>query len=304
MSANSFLSSFIRFTNRFGLPRTIYSDNAPTFSQAAKLLNSSFSDDYVSEFLARNSIKHIRIPLYSAWYGAAWERLIKVVKSCLYKSVGKSKIEYYQFLTLISDVQDAVNSRPLTARDNDDPSHAVISPNSFLKYCNSTNLLFGEHSSSEILKPSLKSISIALSKREEIICKFKELWYDEYLLSLREATRNAYEPSWENRIKEGDIVLISSPVKPRPLWSLGRVTKLFTGRDGKCRSVEVMRPDRSTGEYAINLLFPLEVGLCSVPQYAPPESNTHSAPTVPCAGRPSRAAARRCRARLRGIPDP
>jgi hypothetical protein len=303
MSTNSFLASFVRFTNRFGFPRTVYSDNAPTFSQAAKFLNSSFSDDYVSNFLARNNVRHVRIPLYSAWYGAAWERLIKVVKNCLHKSIGKSKIEYFQFLTLISDIQDAVNSRPLTSHDSADPSHTVISPNSFLKSCNATNLMFGQHSGGEIVKPTLTSITLALEKREEIMQEFKEIWYDEYLLSLREATRNSYEPSWENRIKIGDIVLVSSPVKPRPMWSLARVTKLFPGRDGKTRSVEVLRPDRSTGEYAISLLYPLEISLTSVPSYPANEPNSdlpHTASSYSCPDRPRRAAAELCRARLRG----
>jgi hypothetical protein len=42
--------------------------------------------------------------------------------------------------------------------------------------------------------------------------EFEEMWYDEYLLSLREAIQNSNEPSWEYRIKIGDIVLESSPV--------------------------------------------------------------------------------------------
>ena len=41
------------------------------------------------------------------------EKLIKTVKSCLYKSIGRGKINYFDLLTEMSDIQNGVNSRPL-----------------------------------------------------------------------------------------------------------------------------------------------------------------------------------------------
>lgn len=267
MSTYHFLAAFIRFTSRFGFPNSLYSDNAQSFKQAAELLSKSSSDDDFSEFLTKNCIKHVRIPLYSAWFGSAWERLIRVVKSCLYKTVGRSTIEYFFFITLISEVQDSVNSRPLTYQDGDDVDHEFITPNSFLKFGNCAHITFGSSSGDQIKRVSRTALIKILELREDALDKFRELWYTEYLLSLRKSGKDSYEPNWDDRIKVGDIVLISSPIKPRPLWTLGRITKLFTGNDGKTRSVELIRPDRTTGVYSISLLYPMELSLDSVSSY-------------------------------------
>ena len=304
MSTDSFLAAFVRFTNRFGFPVTLYSDNAPSFTQAAKFLNKSFSDDHVTEVMSRNNIKHVQIPLYSAWFGSSWERLIRVVKSCLFKSIGKSKMEYFRFLTLLTDIQEAVNSRPLTYRDTSNTDHEIISPNSFLKITPSSNLMFGSVTGEEVVKPSSKDLIKSLEIREDALDKFKDLWYSEYLLSLREVKTDCFQPQWEDKIKVNDIVLISSPTKPRPLWTMGRITKLFTGSDGRTRSVELIRPDRSTGEYAVSLLYPLElnldqvVGFTSHASNVPINSNDVS-DTIDIQRRPVRAAARQCLLRLR-----
>lgn len=267
MSTYHFLSAFIRFTTRFGFPVSLYSDNALSFKQAAELLTKSSKNNDFSEFLEKNSIKHIRIPLYSAWFGSAWERLIRVVKSCLYKTIGRSTIEYFFFITLIAEVQDSINSRPLTYQDTSDVNHEFITPNSFLKFGNSSNITFGSSSGDEVRKVSRSILMKTLELREDSLDKFRDLWYTEYLLSLRRSGKDSYEPVWEDKIKVDDVVLISSPVKPRPLWSLGRITKLFTGKDGKTRSVELIRPDRSSGVYAISHLYPMELSLDSVSSY-------------------------------------
>jgi hypothetical protein len=302
MSTASFLSAFVRFSNRFGFPVALYSDNAPSFAQAAKFLSKSFSDDQVSEILARNNIKHVQIPLYSAWFGSSWERLIRVVKSSLFKCIGRSKMEYFKFLTLLTDIQEAVNSRPLTYRDTSDTAHEIITPNSFLKVTPSSNLMFGSETGEEFMKPSSRDLIKSLEIRENALDQFKDLWYHEYLLSLREVKTDCFQPQWEDRIKVNDIVLISSPTKPRPMWTMGRITKLFTGSDGRTRSVELIRPDRSSGEYAISLLYPLELHLDEISRFPTdgdtPVSNQISNASDPVR-RPMRAAARQCLLRLK-----
>ena len=61
-------------------------------------------------------------------------------------------------------------------------------------------------------------------------------------------------------MKVGEVVLIASPLKSRPFWTMGRVVSLFTGKDMNVRSVTVRRPGGSEGVYSINLLYPLEIG--------------------------------------------
>ena len=269
MSTSDFLLSFIKFTNLFCMPSSLYSDNASTFLYAAKVINSSYADDQLNEFLTKNSIRHVKIPVYSAWMGGAWERLMRTIKASIFKTIGRKKLEYFQFISLLSDVQNAINERPLTYRDSDVNNISILTPNSFLKLGRQTDFNFG--SSDGLLEaPSRKKLVDTLNRRDQFFENFKSSWYEDYLLSLRESSRNLYEESWSEVIKVGDVVLIYSPVKARIHWHLGRVIQLVTGDDGKTRMVKVWR-DKNTQEiHAINHLYPLELSLDVVSNVQPP----------------------------------
>lgn len=301
MQTSSFLAAFTRFVNRYNLPKQIYSDNAPSFSQGARLLNDAFSDDHVSRYLSRNNIRHIKIPLYSAWFGSAWERLIRVVKSCIFKTIGRNNLEYFSLLTLLTDVQNAVNSRPLIHNDTSDTTFEMLTPNSFLKLGSSSNLNFESLAGGGLLQPSASDLIATLLARENLLSNFKDMWYEEYLISLREIDRNTYQPEWENKVKVGELVLISSAVKPRCFWSMGKITKLFFGNDNKVRTVEILRPDGSMGIFAINLLFPLEIIADVVSSHGNQsvDSNPDVSVTEQRPRRPVRAAAVRCLEKIR-----
>lgn len=292
MNCSDFLASFVRFCNAFCHPSCLYSDNAPTFIQAATVLQNSSLDNNLSEFLLINNIKFVRIPLYSAWFGSAWERMIKVIKSCLYKTIGRQRLDYFRFITLLSDIQNAINSRPLTYRDTSDLSLDILSPNSFLKLQNSNSLVFGEISASAPrTEASHKQLNEFLTKREELFSHFRDEWYENYLLSLRETNRDLYQDGWINKIKVGDIVLINSPIKTRPFWQMGRVIKLHRGSDGCVRSVTVIRSDRSEANHAISHLYPMELSLSSVSSDVSATDDTVQPAAVQSPPRPRRRAA-------------
>ena len=176
----------------------------------------------------------------------------------MYKAVGRKKLQYFELLTLLSDIQNSINSRPLTyLNDNFDS----ITPNSFLKIETGGNVLLDGLAGSELQVPNRASLTRALEKRAELFDAFHQQWVDLYLLSLRETSRDLFQEEWHNRIAEGDIVLVSSPNKPRHLWQMGKVTELLPGKDNVVRTVRVMRPGQSEGIYSINLLYPLELSV-------------------------------------------
>merc|ERR1712121_95127 len=96
-------------------------------------------------------LKHIKIPLYSPWQGAVWERLIRTVKNCLKKSIGRSILDYFRLATVFSDIQHAINCRPLTYRCSDNSSLEVLTPNHFLKPNVETSLFLRD--ARELLPP-------------------------------------------------------------------------------------------------------------------------------------------------------
>ena len=60
------------------------------------------------------------------------ERLVKQVKSCLRKTLGRSKLSFDELTTILVEVEAVLNSRPLTYLHSNDfeepvtPSHSII----------------------------------------------------------------------------------------------------------------------------------------------------------------------------------
>ena len=130
MSISEFILAFIRFTNRFGIPSVVYSDNAKTFLATPNILSEFFlSDEFQSSFrTSRISFK--TIPVYAAWFGATWERLIKLVKEMLYKTFLRMTPPLVNFVTTISDIQLVMNNRPLSYVSKEEGAE-VLTPNHF-----------------------------------------------------------------------------------------------------------------------------------------------------------------------------
>ena len=263
MSTQSFVLAFLRFVNLYGVPSFLYSDNARSFISGGLTLDQALvCDEYKAQF-QNYDIKHIRIPLYSAWVGATWERLIRTIKSCLYKTIGRARLTYFELLTVISDVQSAINSRPLTYRSTECDLEA-ITPSSFLKFHVNPHLLFKGSEEGYLWDrdpPSQESLSEVLASRDEAFQNFREKWYTTYLLSLREHSRDLHQCNWVNKVKAGDVVLIKTPNKTRPYWLMGRVLELIVGHDNAVRSVKLKRSDGQVVYHSINHLYPLELSI-------------------------------------------
>ncbi|XP_076053626.1 uncharacterized protein LOC143032634 [Oratosquilla oratoria] len=76
MSTKNFTLAFQRFCNHSNL----YSDNARSFVKGGDILEKTLESNEFLDELSKNKIKHVRIPVYSVWVGAAWERLIRTLK--------------------------------------------------------------------------------------------------------------------------------------------------------------------------------------------------------------------------------
>ena len=100
-----------------------------------------------------------------------------------------------------------------------------------------------------------------------MLSHFRELWYDSYLLSLRESCRDLHQVEWNDKISIDDIVLVKLLNKSRPYWVLGRVLELVKGHDDKVRSVKLKRGDGVIVHHSINHLYPLELSLTHKPHF-------------------------------------
>lgn len=257
MDTKQFVLSFIRFSNLFGTPLVIYSDNAKSFTKGVQLIESALQTDLFRTKFVNQAIKHIRIPVYSAWYGAIYERLIGVVKRCLHKTIGRHRLTYFEMMTVISDIQEVVNSRPLTYISSE-RELLPLTPNHFLKVRTHPSLIFNVDPVSEPL-PDDEDTSLldSLEIRDRMFLHFRNVWTQEYLQSLRDTP--IQDNDWSNKIAHNDIVLIKTPNKTRPFWLLGRVDQTVPGHDGIIRAAYINRSDGSRGLHSIKHLYPLEL---------------------------------------------
>ena len=167
-------------------------------------------------------------------------------------------------MTILSDIQNAVNSRPLTYRCSDDARLEIITPNCFIKPYVNDNLLFMSNDKTILQTdpPTRMKINQSLKNRDNILEQFRNLWYEEYLISLREQWKDLHEINFNNKVKVDDVVLVKGPPdKKRPYWHLGRVLEVIPGSDGKVRSVKLKRADGDIAHHSLNHLYPMELAL-------------------------------------------
>ena len=132
VSAQYLISCLRRFGGHRGKINLFISDNFQTFVS-----------DELKNFLSSNDInwKYILSP----WWGEFYERLIRIVKSTLRKVLGKSRLNYEELSTIITEVEGVINTRPLTYLYDDDditaitPSHLIIGRN-LLQNVNNSNI--------------------------------------------------------------------------------------------------------------------------------------------------------------------
>lgn len=103
VSATTLILALRRFFLRRGLPRLFISDNFK-----------SFKAEDVKNFMRNNRISWKFILEKSPWWGGFYERLIKIVKSCLKKVIGNAYLNYEEVNTILVEIENSLNSRPLT----------------------------------------------------------------------------------------------------------------------------------------------------------------------------------------------
>ena len=192
---------------------------------------------------------------------------------------------------MLGDIWSSINSRPLTYRD-DGMDFQVLTPNDFIKPGSQFSIQFGGLGGEELIIPSRKQLIDSLSLKEELLENFKERYYNEYLVSLREKSRDLYQTNWRNKVSPGDVVLINSPSNTRPYWTMARITEVIVGNDGIVRSVRVRKPSGELATHSINHLYMLELALDGEEGSPPPRPDESSS-------RPRRKAKDDCLSKLK-----
>ena len=294
LDVDAFIRCFRRFTARRGVPSCIISDNAKTYKAMAKEVRVLVSEPKLHRYLEGKSVKWNFILDRSPWQGGMWERLIRSVKRCLIKIVGRASLNFVELSTLVTEIESVINCRPLTyIYDGTDGLSYALTPSHLV---NGRNLFQDSNGKYFELVSTYESLSKRAKYHGRLLEHFSQRWRKEYLLNLLESFRSKQVED-KPMIKVGDIVILKNDQAKRAFWKLSRVIECFTGKDGNIRGAKV-EVVSSKGKKVLNRpiqhLVPLEVAsqaLCNDSA----DKAAASAPNAPIAisatGRPKRNAA-------------
>ena len=131
METREFLPTLKRLIARRGRPEKIFSDNGRTFVGAARWIKTVMADEKLQDFLAGQEIKWQFNLSRAPWWGGQFERMVGLVKNCLYKVIGNGCLTWEELADVLLDIEITLTNRPLSYIE-DDLENPVLTPNSLM----------------------------------------------------------------------------------------------------------------------------------------------------------------------------
>ena len=219
MSIEGFLRGFKRFIARRGIPDVVINDNFKTFR----------STD-VKQYMLRQGIKQQFILPASPWWGGFYERLVRIVKSCLKKTLARRYTTFEELQTILCDVEIAINNRPLAYLSEDD----LDEPLTPFHLINGHGYAKGRLNRKEVNVVPGCDVEKCKDRFLHLQKVLRDCWVRfsrEYLIELQQM--NIYRKQSTNGSADlviGDVVLIKGDEPaPRTHWRIGRVIHQVKG---------------------------------------------------------------------------
>ena len=233
LETDSFINAFRRFASRRGIPREVWSDNGTNFVGAQREM-------------VKMSVKWNFNPPHASHMGGVWERLIRIVRKVLTAVLpqgslhGGASLNDEMIRTIFCEVEQIVNSRPITKVSDDVRDSAALTPNHFLLLNSGSLSVPAEFSDTDSHRLRWRCV-------QHFANLFWQKWIKEYLPDLQK--RQKWQRPQRN-VRVGDVVLVVREGTPRGVWPLALVMSVDEGADGRVRScklrlknnAEIVRP--------------------------------------------------------------
>ncbi|XP_015121518.1 uncharacterized protein LOC107044225 [Diachasma alloeum] len=272
LSTDSFLEALRRFIARRGRPAVLYSDNGTNFVGASNALRSLNWETIITQG-ASTRIDWRFNPPSAAWWGGWWERMVRMVKDLLKRTLGKACLTFEEISTILCDCEAIINARPLTYLAEDTQQLVPLSPDMFLRD-------LPDYGVPDLDKADSTSLNARVNYHQRLREELRSRFRIEYLGQLKQ--HGVIKPA-VIKIKEGYVVFVGSDNVKRLEWPLARVDQVFPGKDGEIRVVKL----KTANGYVtrpIQKLYPLEMSMSEIEEIlrasdAEPE-NWHTVPSA------------------------
>jgi hypothetical protein len=180
LSTASFLMAFRSFISHHFQPKMVLSDNATTFESAARTLKKLYENPEVTKYFSDCQIEWRFIPKRAPWYGGFWERLVGLTKEALKKMLGRTKLKFNEFRTIVTEIEAILNNRPLTYVSSNLEDPQALTPSHLLYGDRLTSLPYDPSVEEELLDPSFgekpSQLLDIFSRRQRILKAFWTRW--------------------------------------------------------------------------------------------------------------------------------
>ena len=219
-----------RMISRRGKPRLIRGVNGTNFVGAERELgecHNRLNHTKISDTVTQDGIQWVFNPPSAPHFGGVWERMVRSAKKALKVTLNGQLVDDETLLTLATEVEGLLNSRPFTHVSCVDPNDP--------EPLTSNHILIGRGNPN--LSPDVFGSNDRCSRKrcrqaQFLTDHFWKRWLREYVPSLTE--RRKWKRSQPN-VKPGDVVLVIDENAPRCQWNLGRVPQTFLWGDGQIR---------------------------------------------------------------------
>ncbi|XP_055522890.1 uncharacterized protein LOC129717073 [Wyeomyia smithii] len=174
------------------------------------------------------------IPARTPNFGGLWEAAVKSFKNTFKRTIGTRVLRYDEMLTVLSQVEAILNSRPITPISNDPNDFEALTPGHFLV----------QRPLTAIAEPELDDVPenrLSFWQRSQLYVQM--LWRKWSILYLSDLHNRTKWTRQRDNVAVGTMVLLMDERLPPLKWRLGRVTEIFRGPDDNIRVVNVRTQD-------------------------------------------------------------
>ena len=243
LESDAFIQALRRFISIRGAVKEVWSDNGTNFTGGEREIRDAIQDldhDIIERSLHEKDVEwhcqpltkwHFHPPTASHMSGV-WERLIRSVRGTMKAILGHPHafVTRETLRTVFAETVGILNSRPLCPSSDDPNDWEPITPSHLLQQRQGISLPPGDFQDGDLY-------SRKQWRRGQILSNhFWARWLREYLPLLQERKKWVLK---RRNLAVNDLVLVVTENAPRGHWLLGRVTKVFPGKDDLVRTAEV-----------------------------------------------------------------
>ncbi len=228
---SAFILSFIRFSSRYGYPKTLMPDEGSQLVKGCEDMVLSFSD-LANQLSVEHGVDFKTCPVGAHNVHGKVERKIQTIKKSFAKTIRNNRLSILQWETLGQQVANSINNMPIGLNNKCDmlENLDILTPN---------RLILGRNNHRNPTVPlkisnDLKGI---IEANENIVETWFDVWLTSYVPSLLD------RPKWftnDRCIRVGDVVLFLKSDREFDIqYQYGLVATVVCGRDGLVRVVEV-----------------------------------------------------------------